>query len=47
MGNAMFTVCRNSHELSDKEVIDHLALLTGMACAALMDYADRLEDEGQ
>lgn len=47
LANAMFTLCRCSDEYTDQQLIDNLAFLTGMASAALLDYAKMLEEEGQ
>ena len=44
--DAMFVACKQSDEFgSDRELIDTLALLVGMACGTLHGYASLLEKE--
>lgn len=48
LANVMFITCREADEFdSDQEVISALALLSGMACGVLLEYADRLKQDGQ
>lgn len=51
LAGAMFAICKagraDGGAMSQDEIVATLALLTGMACAALDDYAKLLEEEGQ
>ena len=43
--NALFMTCRHADELTDRQLIDNMTLLSGMACGVLIEYADRLEHQ--
>lgn len=47
LANALFLTCRCADEMTDEEWTNTMAFLGGMACGALTEYADRLEEEGQ
>lgn len=44
VANAMFITCKNG-ELGPDDILNHLALLTGVATGVMLEAADLLEEE--